>query len=57
MKALKDHHHFFEVQLPAFANVMIKRKTQEKPFLAQAASEPLILKMISDQEIDSFFRI
>ena len=58
MKALRDHHHFFEVQLPALANVMIKGKApshQEKPFLAQAASEPLILKMIRDQEIDSFF--
>jgi len=58
LKALSDHHHFLEVQLPAFANVMIKGKApshEEKPFLAQAASEPLVLKMIRDQEMDSFF--
>jgi hypothetical protein len=45
MKALKDHHHFSEVQMPAFANVVIKEKApshEEKPFLAQAVSEPLI---------------
>jgi len=58
LKALRDHHHFLEVQFPAFANVMIKGKApshEEKPFLAQAASEPLVLKMIRDQEMDSFF--
>ncbi len=58
LKALSDHHHFLEIQFPAFANVMIKGKApshEEKPFLAQAASEPLVLKMIRDQEMDSFF--
>jgi hypothetical protein len=58
LKALKDHNHFLTVQLPAFANVMIKGKApyhDEKPFLAPAASEPFVLKMIRDQEIDSFF--